>query len=61
MRGAAACGTARPRSEYGAIVVFVGLFCDQSMSTLPGRSALVIFDVTSFGRARSSSSATRRA
>jgi hypothetical protein len=37
------------------MVVLEPLFWLQSMSTLPGRSDLVIRDVTRFGRARSSS------
>ncbi len=40
VRGAATVGRARPRSEYGAIVVFAPLFWLQSMNTRPPRMHL---------------------
>ena len=43
------------------MVVFDLLFCDQSMSTLPGRSDLAIRETTSEGRAFASSSAANLA
>jgi hypothetical protein len=46
---------ARARSEYGATVVFAGLFWLQSMSTLPGRSAFSIRQTTSSGVSAESS------
>src|SRR5664279_4326055 len=51
----------RPRSEYGEMVVFDLLFCDQSTRTLPVRSDLAIRETTSAGRAFASSSAANRA
>jgi hypothetical protein len=60
-RGAATHGISRPRSEYGAIVVFAGWFWLQSTSTLPGRRLLVIRETTSRGMSRSRASASRRA
>ena len=49
MIGVDTVGRSRARNEYGAIVVFAGLFCDQSMNTFPGRCAFAIVDTTSFG------------
>ncbi len=51
----------RPRIEYGAMVVFLPLFCDQSINTLFRRSVFAIRDTTSSGMAFSTCSATRRA
>ncbi len=61
VRGAATVGCSRPRSEYGAIVVFDPLFWLQSRNTLPARRLLVMVAVTSFGMACSSCCATRLA
>ena len=61
VRGAATVGCSRPRSEYGAIVVFDPLFWLQSRNTLPARRLFVIVEVTSFGIAFSSCCATRLA
>ena len=55
--GADTDGTARARNEYGATVVFAGLFCDQSTNTRPGRNARAICHTTSPG----DSPANRRA
>ncbi len=39
VRGAATVGCARPRKEYGEIVVFLPLFWLQSRNTFPPRTA----------------------
>ena len=49
VRGAATQGLARPRSEYGAIVVLLPLFWLQSTNTLPGRAALLMVLTTRSG------------
>ena len=51
----------RARSEYGATVVFAGLFWLQSMSTLPGRSTFSIRHTTESGVSAESSWASCRA
>lgn len=40
-------GVKRPRSEYGATVVFDAEFCDQSMRTLSSRSVFFIAETMS--------------
>jgi len=59
VRGAATVGRSRPRSEYGAMVVFLPLFWLQSRKIFPGRRAFDIDAVTRSGILSSRSVATR--
>ncbi len=58
VRGAATVGRSRPRSEYGAIVVFLPLFWLQSMSTRRVRSVLRMLLTISSGWSASSARAS---
>ena len=55
VRGVDTVGRGLARSEYGAMVVLEALFWLQSTRTFPGRSDLVILEITRSGRDRSSS------
>ena len=58
--GVETVGSRPARSEYGAMVVFAGLFWLQSMNTFPGRARFAITLVTK-GCSASSVLASRRA
>src|SRR5918995_643156 len=59
--GAETVGSSRPRSEYGATVVFAALFWLQSTSTLPARARFSMREITRSRCSISRRSARRRA